>query len=216
MTVTVEDEGSGLTEDALEHLFEPFFTTKPQGQGSGLGLATVYGIMQQANGAITVDERERGGARFTAYWPRATGPAATAGDAAARAYTEAVSRPDTRTLLLVDDEDAIRRTVSRLLMRAGYRVLVAASGIEAMALLREHGASVDAIITDVRMPGQSGVELVTTLVESGIDLPVLFVSGQLEAALPTTWPRTAPRHFLRKPFTLDELLRETERLFGSA
>lgn len=210
VTFRVEDTGRGMTEDELERLFEPFFTTKPQGRGTGLSLATTYGIVQQAGGAVVV-ETSPAGSHFTVYWPLASErdglpaapeaptPVGTAPPAAAPERTAPAM------VLVVDDEDVVRRTTARALERQGYRVVTAASAGEAIALLREAQAEVDVLVTDVRMPEQSGVELVAQLVTDGLDLPVLFLSGQLDAPLPSTWPSPAPRRFLRKPFTLAEL-----------
>ena len=115
-------------------------------------------------------------------------------------------------MLVVDDEPAVLRLTTRLLERAGYRVLAAQSGSDALRLLKEQRRPVQLIVSDVRMPEIGGVELVSQLLAAGIDLPVLFVSGQLDAPLPTNWPRTMPRHFLAKPFTLEQFLPAIEQL----
>ena len=130
-----------------------------------------------------------------------------------------VNRPDPtqppRTLLLVDDDLGVRRTLAALLELCGYRVIAATSGAEALKLASQSASrSVDALVTDLHMPEMSGIELVSNLLRIGIDLPVLFLSGQADATLPTAWPESVPRRFLSKPFTPDELGSELQALFG--
>jgi FixJ family two-component response regulator len=110
------------------------------------------------------------------------------------------------TLVVVDDEDAVCRMVAQLMQRAGYRVLTALSGADALTLIRREHADVAALITDVRVPDMTGVELVSELLHDGIDLPVLLMSGQLDTPLPASWPDTAPRRFLGRPFNGATLL----------
>jgi two-component system, cell cycle sensor histidine kinase and response regulator CckA len=227
VTLTVSDHGSGMSEDVLSQLFEPFYTTKPQGKGTGLGLSTVYGIVLQHRGGIAVDSAEDSGSTFTVFWPRReddvllcvtddTSPVEQAPlvDSASGATPSAAAR--TETLLLVDDEPAVRRTVAKLLERAGFRVLQAASGREALDLLSSAPTTVDALVTDVRMPDMSGVELVETMTERQIDIPVLFISGQIDDPIPVDWHSDKPRSFLRKPFQGDELSTKVRELFPVA
>ncbi len=228
VTLTVTDHGSGMAEEVLTQLFEPFFTTKPQGKGTGLGLSTVYGIVTQHRGGITVDSAERRGSSFLVHWPRREDdiPQAEA-DAAHPTRTPALAEPDESiarsstgvsrgTLLLVDDEPAVRRTVAKLLERGGFRVVQAGSGREALGLLAAVNAHFDALVTDVRMPGMSGVQLVESMTEQHLDLPVLFISGQIDDPIPMNWQSTQPRRFLRKPFQGNELTAEVRELFPVA
>ncbi len=219
LTLVVEDSGAGMSEEVLSHLFEPFFTTKPQGQGTGLGLATVFGTVEQARGSVMVESEPGLGSRFTVYWPRAAdGVSDPIPDPAVaglrRVSGTASAGKATRTLLLVDDESAVSRAVARLLEYQGYRVLVAGSGVAALEVLQREAGTIDVMITDVRMPGMTGVELVAQLILDGLDLPVLFVSGQLEAGFPTDWPSEMPRGFLAKPFTSEDLTRALSELLG--
>ncbi len=223
VTLAIEDSGAGIEPAVLERLFEPFFTTKPQGQGTGLGLATVHGIVEQAGGSVTVETAASRGTTFTVYWPRVQGPAVGAGGVGLAGTDDRPpladrleSRRQADTILLVEDEEALRRALGRVIQRLGYAVVVAGSGTEALEAMAREGPRVRAIVTDVRMPGMSGVELVTRLMSRGVDLPVLFISGQLDAALPTDWPPTAPRGFLSKPFTFDQLSEELRRILGAA
>jgi two-component system cell cycle sensor histidine kinase/response regulator CckA len=224
-TFTVADSGTGISDHVLMNIFEPFFTTKPQGKGTGLGLSTVYGIVQQAQGSVVVDGGgpERG-ARFTVYWPLVanvdesgpvaipnTGPIALPHPVALRA-----SDAPAPLILLVEDEPSVRRLVSRLLERFGYEVLVAESGVAGLELLRAGQHSVRALICDVRMPGMGGVELFQKLVSLGKTLPVLFISGQLDANLPEVgYAGLAPR-LLTKPFRSQDLEREVQALLAES
>ena len=226
VVLRVEDDGAGIPADALPQVFDPFFTTKMQGQGTGLGLATVFGIVQHHAGAVTAINRATGGAQFTVYWPRRDAGAfqstlirepsrvddeTTGGALGAEPGTASRRR---RTILLVDDEAAVRRTVAKLLESHGFHVLQAESGEEAIAILSETNSQVDALVTDVKMPGMTGVELVEALFVQRIDLPVLFISGQIDDPIPVEWPTGSPRHFLRKPFRGNELTDEMRRLLG--
>jgi PAS domain S-box-containing protein len=214
VVIEVTDDGAGMTDEVLDRLFEPFFTTKPQGQGPGLGLPVVYGVVRRAGGSVRVQSEPGGGSTIAIYWPCAPrevtaeqtlmtaegAPPSTAPSAAAD------------TILVVDDEPGVRRAVARILEREGRRVLLAASGAEAMALINSNRARIQALVTDVRMPEMTGPELVDAMVRSGADMPVLFMSGQLDAPLPDQWPSQLPRHFLRKPFTLAEIRAEIAAL----
>ena len=236
VSLCVRDDGSGITTDVMSHLFEPFFTTKPQGVGTGLGLSTVYGIVRQHQGAVTVDSEPGNGSVFTVYWPRkdraddttypiTTYPSATYPDARAPmrghasdadAPVSADGPPRSITVLLVDDEPAVRRSVAKVLLRRGIQVVQAASGSEALDIIRAGVTRIDAIVTDVKMPEMSGVQLIERLFEARIDLPVLFISGQIDDPIPRDWPTGSPRHFLRKPFRSDELSNEVLRIIPAA
>ena len=216
VTMTVSDTGDGIADDVMPHLFEPFFSTKPHGEGTGLGLSTVYGIVRQSQGAVTVSSLAGQGAQFTIYWPRhANGDARPTPAPDVAPSDEKIPPPrveprytlahEGETLLLVGDELAVRRTVAKLLESHGYRVLQAASGAEAIELLRTLQSSVTAIVTDVRMPIMSGVELVESLHAMNIDLPVLFISGQLDDPIDARWGASHRHGFLRKPFRASEL-----------
>jgi two-component system cell cycle sensor histidine kinase/response regulator CckA len=223
-TFTVADSGSGISDNVLMNIFEPFFTTKPQGKGTGLGLSTVYGIVQQAQGSVVVDGggAERG-ARFTVYWPLVavpnvdeSGPVAVLPITGAHSVALRVGAGPAPLILLVEDEPSVRRLVSRLLERFGYQVLVAESGVAGLELLRAGQHTIRALICDVRMPGMGGVELFEKLVSLGKTLPVLFISGQLDATLPEVgYAGLAPR-LLHKPFRSQDLEREVQALLAES
>lgn len=217
-TIEVMDDGDGMSDEVMAHLFEPLFTTQLQGEGSGLGLAAVFGIVTQNGGGIDVDSAPGSGATFRVYWPAARVVASTdqpslpslrrLSDDGAAARGEA-AKP---CVLLIDDEPFIRRLTGHVLERLGCHVLTAADGMEALRVANARRASLDAIVTDVRMPGMSGPELVRALIHEGIDLPVLFISGQLDAPIPSDYPDTVRRRFLSKPVKSEEMARELVEL----
>ena len=190
----VADTGVGIAPEAREHIFTPFFTTRPVGEGTGLGLATVYGIVTAAGGSIEVESEPGRGARFRVSFPLTIDEAP-------------VTPPPTPdplvrgrgTVLLVEDEEAVRTLAGRVLKAAGYRVLVAANGSAALELADRHGASIDLLLTDVVMPGSSGPQLARTLSEGRPDLLVVFMSGYADRAGGGDVALDAP--FLAKPFT---------------
>ena len=207
--LTVRDTGHGMDAETASHAFEPFFTTKPLGEGTGLGLATVHGIVAQSGGAIRVTSVPGAGTAVVVLLPHATGEAATAapgasGDAGAAAGT----------VLLVEDEGAVRAAARRLLERRGYTVREARHGADALLTWREHREAITAVVTDIRMPELGGRELIATLHAEAPDLPVVYVSGyahhERKAALR---PNEA---FVEKPFTGEALLGALARVLGLA
>lgn len=220
--ICVRDSGLGMTPEVLARAFDPFFTTKPQGKGSGLGLglSSSLGIVQQAGGAITVESAPGAGTTVTVYWPIAEATSSAERPVAMSTPHESSAAisplPGAHpTLVLVDDEPMLVRIATRVLERAGYHVLSAASGDEALTIVRREHDGIAALLADVRMPGMGGVELVAALIAEGIDLPVLFMSGHLDAPLPSTWPSSVPRRFLGKPYEHHELLAAVEQLLGA-
>ena len=166
--LTVRDSGHGMTPDVVERAFEPFYSTKPKGQGTGLGLATVYGIVTQAGGRIEIDSNPGEGTAVCVLLPATEADPAALPEAGELAGTPACGE----TILVVEDEDAVRRLTCRILARQGYRVLEAANGLHALATWDEQGGDIDLLLTDVVMPGMSGKELAEQI---GIE-PV-FMSG---------------------------------------
>jgi CheY-like chemotaxis protein len=200
VTLSVIDDGIGMDEATKSRLFEPFFTTKPRGQGTGLGLATVYGIVVQSGGAIEVESEFGRGSRFTVYLPREQEATQSAGRTA-----EPPAATTPWTVLLVEDEQAVRELVRIILERAGHRVVEAATPEEAITRFNSM-ESVDLLLTDVVMPVMSGFDLFHTLVERLPSLRVLFISGYTDYALlePTIADRGAA--FLEKPFSAEALI----------
>jgi PAS domain S-box-containing protein len=210
----VADSGAGMDAATQARAFEPFFTTKPEGKGTGLGLATVHGIVEQSGGAVWLESEPGRGTTVSIALPARADPPAGAPDApppppGARAAPLG-------TILLVEDEPAVRGLAERVLARAGYRVVTAGNGREALARwVEERGRAggVDLIVTDVVMPDAGGRALVQRVREERADVPVLFVSGYVEGGLAASelGGRTA---FLEKPFRQDELLERVRALLA--
>jgi PAS domain S-box-containing protein len=202
----VIDNGIGIAPDARPHLFEPFFTTKELGKGTGLGLASVYGIVRQSNGFISVDSEPGRGATFTMHFPAVTAVIHAADDAPPPAVTPAGGQ---ETILLVEDEDAVRVIVGAVLRRHGYHVLEAGTTPQAFDLFEQHASEIDLLVTDVVMPGMNGPSLAQRLVARRPELRILFISGYADATFEGAGPNVS---FLSKPFqatTLAAKVRET-------
>jgi two-component system cell cycle sensor histidine kinase/response regulator CckA len=204
VVLSVRDTGTGMDEKTRARLFEPFFTTKEPGKGTGLGLATVYGIVEQSGGHISVDTAPGRGTTFTICLPRVTGKPHA--DPLIGTTPPAVTRAE--TILVVEDEAGVREMARRMLAAGGYAVLTAANGAEALSLLERHRGVLHLMLTDVVMPGMNGVDLAARVAEIRPDMKILFTSGHTEnaalrlAALDNTWP------FIGKPYTMADLIRK--------
>jgi two-component system cell cycle sensor histidine kinase/response regulator CckA len=198
--LTVTDTGTGMTPQVQARLFEPFFTTKDPGKGTGLGLATVYGIVTRSGGSVGVYSEVGRGTAFKVYFPPAD---------AAEMVAEAPAPPvrphgGTQTVLVVEDEAGLREMAKRLLQRHGYTVLAAADAGEAIRLF-EGNRSIDVLLTDVVMPGASGPELTRQLIEQRPALRVIYMSGYTEEAIVQHGVIQPGIAFLNKPFTSEAL-----------
>ncbi len=198
--LAVSDTGTGMSPETLQRIFEPFYTTKPN--GTGLGLATVYGIVQQSHGSIQVSSRPGEGSTFRVYLPQT--------DRVSSPAPEPVqgSRSDQgvgATVLVVEDQDNVRGLACGVLRRHGYLVIEAASGAEALAICRREGSAIDLLLTDVVMPGMSGPELAARLCESMPGLQVLLTTGYAPDKVASEIAGSL-ENYLAKPFTPDELL----------
>ena len=204
--LAVSDTGVGMSREAQAHLFEPFFTTKPAGEGTGLGLATVYGIVRQAGGHVWVYSEPGQGTSFKIYLPRTE---------------ETEERPEPRqaqrdrrgseTVLVVEDEPAVRELASRALSAVGYQVLQAPSGREALEEAARTAGPVHLLVTDVVMPDMSGQKLAEALKRARPETRVLYMSGYTENTIVHHGVLDAGVHFLAKPFTpaaIQERVRE--------
>lgn len=198
----VSDTGEGMSPETSARMFEPFYTTKPQGQGTGLGLPTVYGIVTEAGGSVNVYSELGIGTTFRIYLPLVTAAADTT--ASPPVPSTAPPRGDGSTVLVVEDEPALARVTTRILTNAGYHVLTAADATEALDLYDQHGC--DALLTDVILPGISGRRLAELLSERQPGLPVLYMSGYSNGLLGTTRILDEDIAFLEKPFTAADLL----------
>ena len=196
--LSVTDTGAGMDESTRTRAFEPFFTTKPVGEGTGLGLATVYGIVKQSDGYVWIDSHPGRGTSVHVCLPRVDGevrPPRTAPHS-----IPAITGP--RTVLLVEDEDGVRDLTQRVLERQGYVVHVARDGVEALALYEDHRDAIDVLVTDVVMPRLGGSELVIKVRTTRPELPVLFMSGYARNAAIRGAPGDRRTRFLQKPFTV--------------
>jgi two-component system, cell cycle sensor histidine kinase and response regulator CckA len=210
--LTVRDTGRGMSKEVLNRIFEPFFTTKGRGAGTGLGLSTVYGIVKQAEGYVLAESEPGRGATFTIYLPVTDAIAEHhgAGPEPGRENARAA------TILVAEDEPGIRRIAERILSGAGFHVLAAASGSEALELTRRHGDDIDVLLTDVVMPQMSGVELADRLKHDHPRLESIFMSGYPDAMLSERGVLEDKHRYLHKPFTSADLLSEIERALDVA
>ena len=198
--LTVADSGVGMSEEVLQHAFEPFFTTKEVGKGTGLGLATVYGIIRQSGAWIDVDSRLGQGTTFHVLIPRHEGEAAP--EAATVASTVARG---SGSVLLVEDDPMVRRMTAGMLRSMGYSVVPAAAPDEALAVMRSQTRRFDLLLADVVMPGMSGPELREQIEVLQPGIPTLFVSGYAPEAVTRRGLSEDSAEFLQKPFSFDEL-----------
>jgi len=211
VALTVSDQGCGMDAHTLAHLFEPFFTTKSAGKGTGLGLSTVYGIVQQSSGHVRVESEPGRGSTFTVFLPQAE-EAPVAGEPE-RPVGDAMHGVE--TVLLVEDEEAVRSMVRDALEGRGYRVLVARNGIEALDLAGRYAETIDLLVTDVVMPHMNGGELAARLERIKPGLRVLFVSGYTDDAIIRHGVLEARTAFLQKPFPLDVLARTVREVLDA-
>jgi len=202
--LAVSDTGIGMDAETRSHVFEPFFTTKEPGKGTGLGLATVYGIVKQAGGSIWVYSEPGQGTTFKVYLPRAEEGAGLARPAAAPGETPR----GTETILLVEDEETLRTLTREVLEALGYTVLEARHGVEALELSEGRQGRIDLLLTDVVMPHMSGRELAERLLASRPETRALFISGYTDDAAVRHRLVESPLAFLQKPFTADALARK--------
>jgi two-component system, cell cycle sensor histidine kinase and response regulator CckA len=199
--LVVSDTGTGIDAKVLPLIFDPFFTTKPQGEGSGLGLSTVYGIIKQSGGQIDVQSELDRGTTFTITLPAAP-PVPSREDAA---DAQGPPRSGGEVILVVEDDDQVRTVVSKGLPRLGYEVLVVGNAEEALALVDKHPGRIDLLLTDVVMPGLSGPQLADRLAQRRPETRVVFMSGYPEAQDPALGFSLNGRSYLQKPFALAEL-----------
>jgi PAS domain S-box-containing protein len=208
--LSVSDTGHGMDQETRTHVFEPFFTTKEVGKGTGLGLAMVYGTVKQSGGFIFIDSEVGRGTTFRLYFPESSAQESTAPSApAVRAATGPV------TILVAEDETAVRNLVVMALTAEGYRVLHAASGKQALELADAEAAHIDLLLTDANMPGMSGVELASTLAGRRAGLNVLIMSGYTEDLVTVSGQDRAVQ-LLPKPFTPRELKLKVRDVLGRA
>jgi two-component system cell cycle sensor histidine kinase/response regulator CckA len=199
-----------MSPEAKAHLFEPFFTTKEHGKGTGLGLATVHGIVAQSGGHVHVDSEPGRGTTFRICLPPSDAPQAVVRPASPTASTRG-----NEAILLVEDDPLVRSVTLRALESSGYRVISAASGEEALAIARREGTLIDLVVTDVVMPGMTGREVVDELRRRLPRIPALFVSGYTQDAIVQRGVLDSGMAFLPKPFTPSTLVARVRALLDS-
>ncbi|MFO1189263.1 MAG: ATP-binding protein [Alphaproteobacteria bacterium] len=212
VVLDVVDTGTGIAKEHIGRIYEPFFSTKEVGAGTGLGLSTVYGIVKQTGGHIVVDSEVGKGTTFTIYFQRhGDGTARAASDAALPARRDLTGAG---TVLLVEDEDAVRQFALRALRNKGYKVMEANSGVGALDILRNTEERIDVLVTDVVMPQIDGPELVREVRKIRPQLKIVFISGYAEEAFRKHLDRDLEFAFLPKPFSLQQLATKVKEAMG--
>jgi PAS domain S-box-containing protein len=209
--VVVTDTGCGMDEQTKTQIFEPFFTTKGKGKGTGLGLSTVYGIVKQSGGSICVTSELGRGTSFKIHFPRQLSAKATS------TRLRAIQKPDagTETILVVEDEEAIRKVVTKSLEAAGYSVLSAAAAGEALQIAAQHPGTIHLLLTDVVMPRMGGRALAQELVRVRPTVKILYMSGYADAAFVHNGMVDEGTHFIGKPFSATDLARKVREVLDS-
>jgi two-component system, cell cycle sensor histidine kinase and response regulator CckA len=209
--LSFNDNGQGMDAETQARIFEPFFTTKERGRGTGLGLATVYGIVKQSGGHIRVCSELGGGSKFRLYFPKS----GEAGNETAEADDDRIDQSSgDETILLVEDEHGVRQMVREMLRRRGYRILEAADAVSAERIFAEHSSRIHLLLSDVVMPNQSGRELAERLRAKDPHLRILFMSGYTDDAILHHRIESGTA-FLQKPFTPDALAGKVRRVLDS-
>ena len=211
-TLRVADNGSGMEEAILSRIFEPFFTTKDHGKGTGLGLATVYGIVKQSEGYTRVVSAPGEGTTFSVYLPAAEGEEPETEEG--RPEVECAVPAGKWTILLAEDEEMVRELAIEIFREAGYTVLDAPNGAAALAICDRHEGGIDLLVTDLVMPGMNGIELARRVCESRPGIPVLFMSGYAEDARERLGDLGVGRDFLQKPITPTKLSRKVREILS--
>jgi len=200
--LSVTDTGSGMDRETVTHMFEPFFTTKAEGRGTGLGLATVYAIVEQAGGGIEVDTQLGRGTTFHIYLPEIAGETKPS---SAKPDTHSPSKVGTGTVLMVEDDLGVSRLIGSSLRKSGYTVLEAIHGDQALEIVRHHNGPIHLLLTDVVMPGMNGRMLSERVSAIRPETRVLFMSGYSDDAVLRHGVQMASSQFIQKPFSIDEL-----------
>ena len=211
--LSVTDTGCGMDETVQTKLFQPFFTTKERGKGTGLGLPAVYGIVKQSGGSIEVQTAPGKGTTFLISFPRVAGQSRRP----AAALRPRMPQPNgVGTVLVTDDEEMLRQTIHRILTRAGYKVLLAGGGQEALALVRDHPGTIELLLTDLAMPGMGGGELAQQATALRPQMRVLFMSGYPDGELADRGIDISAHGYLQKPLGIETLSRKVREMLGQA
>ena len=210
--LAISDTGIGMTGEVKQHLFEPFFTTKGVGKGTGLGLASVYGIVKQNGGEIVVESEPGRGTILSIYLPSAGGEAPSAG---ASVQVAAAAPPGNETILLLEDHEGVLELAEHILREQGYRVMTARDGPQALALAGEHSGEIRLLVTDVVLPGMSGREVAERLLPVCPGLKVLFMSGYTDEVIRHHRVPETGVAFMPKPFNPAEMAHKVRQMLDS-
>jgi CheY-like chemotaxis protein len=212
VVLSVTDTGAGMDEETMSHIFEPFFTTKGPGKGTGLGLATVYGIVRQTGGGISVESKLGKGSTFRIYLPLELSPI----DRSRPLPTPVEKSKNFETVLVVEDEDIVRELVCEVLEDQGYNVLCARDGMEALPLAEDYDGEIHLLVSDVIMPHMNGHELAARLCALRPDMKVLYVSGYSDNEIGDHGELDPRYELLQKPFTPQTLARKIRDVISEA
>ena len=211
--IEVRDTGVGMDESIRKRVFEPFFTTKNTGQGTGLGLSVVYGIVENHNGFINVESKPESGTSFRLYFPVAQSLEKPATDKIAEASFETTERPNGHgTILLVEDEKNMLDLLEKTLVRHGYQVLAAADGKKALEIYRHYKQNIDIVLLDTGLPKIGGQDVLLKMKNENPDLKVIITSGYLDPKLKSELERAGVKYFLQKPYMPDEVVKTLQSL----
>jgi CheY-like chemotaxis protein len=208
--LAVADNGAGMTAEVRAKAFEPFFTTKPLGQGTGLGLPMVYGIVKQSGGSVSLRSEPGRGTTVSIYLPSAGARVEELEPPPA-----AVPRPGDETILVAEDDDGVRHWIHNALQGQGYRVFACRNGKEALSIAEDYAGRVHLLLTDIVMPGMNGRELADRLVAQRPGTRVLYMSGYTEEAVDRHGVAGEEREFMQKPFTPRELLEKVRAVLDA-
>jgi len=208
LLLRIGDTGVGMDARTRQHLFEPFFTTKHMSKGTGLGLSTVFGIVTQSGGHISVDSAPGHGSVFSVYLPHLAGPAKQESAAELRFEPPKGSG----AVLVVEDQEEVRKLTCMILRNLGYEVLEAADGMEALSVAERHGQPIRLLLSDVIMPGMNGRQLAAELAASQPQMKVMFMSGYTDRIMSENGVLDNTLTFLEKPFTPDRLVEMVQRM----
>ena len=210
VTLSVRDDGTGISPEIMEQIFDPFFSTKGPEKGTGLGLSTVMGIAKSHGGFVQVTSQLGQGSTFTVYLPAA--PAGSDSERVTKAAAE--FRGQGETILFVDDETAVREIARRVLQRLNFKVVTATDGVDGLMQLAEHRTELRVIVTDLHMPHMDGRAFVRALRRMLPDIPVVVASGRMEDAVAGEFKTLGVTQLLRKPFTENQLSEVLKNLLG--
>jgi two-component system cell cycle sensor histidine kinase/response regulator CckA len=212
--IEVEDTGVGMTPEVQARIFEPFFSTKEVGKGTGLGLSTVYGIVKQTGAHVYFDSALGKGTVFRIFVPRHIPAEGEGRISQLEGAVEIADLTGTATILLVEDEEAVRAFAARALASRGYKVHEASSGVDALEVMKKAGGAIDLVVSDVVMPELDGPSLLRELRKTRPDLKIIFISGYAEDAFRKNLPVGEAFHFLPKPFSLKQLAVAVKETLG--